>query len=68
MQSDLYSQQKKALARIICDGTSRSPFYFTMKRGRSGHRNERAVIGHFQNGRAGGKVGARIPGMLQDTG
>ena len=37
------------------------PFYSTMKRGRSGHWNERAMIGHFQKV---GLVGKLVPGCL----
>ena len=37
------------------------PFYSTMKRGGSGYRNERAMIGHFQKV---GLVGKLVPGCL----
>ena len=37
------------------------PFYTTTKRGGSEHRNERALIGHFQKA---GLVGKPVPGCL----
>ena len=44
------------LAHIIGDHPRRSPLYAAMKRGRLGHRRERAVIVHFQKVRLVGKV------------
>ena len=62
LSSHIYiHRQKKTPTHIIFDGTSRSPFYTSTKRGRSENRNKRAVIGHFQKV---GLVGKLMPGCL----
>ena len=43
------------------------PFYAATKRGRLGHGSKRADW-PLSKGKAGGKVGAWMPGMLSDTG
>ena len=37
LSNDIYSHSKKNLMHIICDATSRSPLYTTMKRDRLGN-------------------------------
>ena len=44
------------------------PFYSSMKMGGSGYWNEKGCDWPLSKGKAGGEAGARMSGMLPDTG
>ena len=59
--SHIYTHSKKPCNTSFVMAPGGPSFYTTMKRGRSGQENERAVIGHFQKVGLVGKLG---PGCL----
>ena len=59
--SDSYLHRSRPWCTSFVMAPKGLPFYTTMKRGGSGHWNERAVIGHFQQVGPGGEV---APGCL----
>ena len=67
LSSHIYSQRSRSWCTSFVMTPEGSPFYITMKRGRSEHRSEKGCDWSLSKGRACGEAGARMSGMVPDS-